>query len=754
MDDFRGQEHAILAALGINWHGSRKVSGKMRCPFPHHEDVHPSWRWSESGRSDGRPGWICSCGAGDILDAVEAMGRAHGLIACKDWARDAIGAQPARKSTAKSPKTGEQSRESSPAQSYQPANQPPTLAQLCHARWRRPSAVYLYHDADELIAEVRARYDHEGGGKDVIPWSFDGARWVPRQMPGKRPLYRLPALLADPFSPVLFVEGESRKHERALELFGDHVVTSCSGGCTAAKGMDFAPIAGRSVVIWPDNDEPGRKHADDVARLALAAGASEVRVVDVPRDWPQAWDLGDEPPSDSVDLREMLDEAQLWQPQSDSFDEARQNAADSCLFGARSCEIDADVSESVSHESFSGFETQAVPMSKASVRQEAEIIPFSTLSSAAVSPTRQDKAAPASKFKLTRFRDIKPVLSGMWLIKGLLPARGLCTVFGEPGCGKSFLTLDMALHVAAGRDYAGRKVKQARVVYIAAEGQGGFRNRVMEAAKLLDLGADLQFDLIEVAPNLGVQDGDAAELIAAIEAQSEPGDSPVGAIVIDTTSQTMGGQNENLEGMATFIVNANSISAHFACLSIAIHHVGKSDTQTPRGWSGLHGANDAEIKVSGLENPHGALICKQKDGEPNWSFQFNLNRAEVGVDEDGDVVTTCTVETLDTPIQAAAPSKTTGQRLPRRQREFDTAFTEALLASGVDYYIDGDGPMVRAIYVHQIRSHFAKRWATDEQDKRARQKKTSDAFKSTLKTLPPKYHTRTEADGERIWRTS
>lgn len=369
---------------------------------------------------------------------------------------------------------------------------------------------------------------------------------------------------------------------------------------------------------------------------------------------------------------------------------------------------------------------------------------------------RHKSQAAASKFKLTRFRDIEPVLSGMWLIKGLLPSRGLCTVFGEPGCGKSFLTLDMVLHVAAGLDYAGRKTKQARIVYIAAEGQGGFRNRIIEAAKALNLDGSTQFDLIEVAPNLGVKNSDAAELIKAIEDQAEDGDSPVGAVVIDTASQTMGGENENLEGMATFIVNANAIAAHFQCLSVALHHVGKSDTQTPRGWSGLHGANDTEIKVTGLENPHGAKIMKQKDGETGLSFQFNLHRVEIGNDDDGDAVTTCIVEKLDTPAlqSASANQKEVGKpRVSRSQREFDAAFNEALLASGEDYRIDGDGPMVRAVYVHQIRQHFAKRWATDEQDKKARAKKTGNVFRATLKALPPKYHTRGEEDGERIWRT-
>src|SRR5208337_1582957 len=109
-----------------------------------------------------------------------------------------------------------------------------------------------------------------------------------------------------------------------------------------------------------------------------------------------------------------------------------------------------------------------------------------------------------AKFPLIRYGDIKPVLTGQWLIKKLLPARGLCVVYGPPGCGKSFLTLHAVLHVASGKDYAALKTRQARVVYVAAEGQGAFRKRVRAAGDALGLDeTTLQFDLVEVVPNLG-----------------------------------------------------------------------------------------------------------------------------------------------------------------------------------------------------------------------------------------------------------
>ena len=69
----------------------------------------------------------------------------------------------------------------------------------------------------------------------------------------------------------------------------------------------------------------------------------------------------------------------------------------------------------------------------------------------------KDYGPPPKTFEVIRYRNIKPTLSGQWIIKGLVPARGLMTIFGEPGCGKSFFVLDMAMHIAAPLDYLGRQ---------------------------------------------------------------------------------------------------------------------------------------------------------------------------------------------------------------------------------------------------------------------------------------------------------
>ena len=50
--------------------------------------------------------------------------------------------------------------------------------------------------------------------------------------------------------------------------------------------------------------------------------------------------------------------------------------------------------------------------------------------------------------------------------------------FGDSGSGKTFLALDLACHVAAGRTWFGRRVEQRGVLYFAIEGGHGITNRI------------------------------------------------------------------------------------------------------------------------------------------------------------------------------------------------------------------------------------------------------------------------------------
>ncbi len=80
-----------------------------------------------------------------------------------------------------------------------------------------------------------------------------------------------------------------------------------------------------------------------------------------------------------------------------------------------------------------------------------------------------------------------------------------------------------------------------------------------------------------------------------------------------------------------------------------IHHSGKDQTKGARGWSGLRAAADAEIEIT--RDPHGpqrvATITKMKDGLDNVEYGFKLDVVNLGVDADGEAVTSCVVVPTD-----------------------------------------------------------------------------------------------------------
>jgi hypothetical protein len=74
------------------------------------------------------------------------------------------------------------------------------------------------------------------------------------------------------------------------------LATTSAGGAAAAGKSDWSALRGRRAVILPDADEAGEKYAADVARLCVAAGAAEVRILrlaDHAPDLPEGGDLAD-----------------------------------------------------------------------------------------------------------------------------------------------------------------------------------------------------------------------------------------------------------------------------------------------------------------------------------------------------------------------------------------------------------------------------------------------------------------------------
>ena len=227
---------------------------------------------------------------------------------------------------------------------------------------------------------------------------------------------------------------------------------------------------------------------------------------------------------------------------------------------------------------------------------------------------------------------------GDWLIKGVLPQADIAVLFGASGSGKSFVGIDLLAAIAQGIPWRGLKTKKGRALIIAAEGGGGVGKRFEAYCRHHNINADdLDVGIIVAPPNFMLKE-DITELVKAVAAA---GGADV--IMVDTYAQVTPGANENAaEDMGLALANARALAEATGALVILVHHSGKDAHRGSRGWSGIKAAADAEIEVIKHENGAREIrITKMTDGEDGLSWGCKLEIIEVGMDDDGDLITSC-----------------------------------------------------------------------------------------------------------------
>jgi hypothetical protein len=261
---------------------------------------------------------------------------------------------------------------------------------------------------------------------------------------------------------------------------------------------------------------------------------------------------------------------------------------------------------------------------------------------------------PASQ---SRFAPVVPNLTAprpKWIVKHILPEKALAVIYGRWGTGKSSLAIELGVHVARGIPWHGRKVKQGAVVYIASENAHGFRMRV--EALLREQGVTLddlcgRFLEITGRPHL-LRPDQVQELINELKMLG-----PISLIVVDTLARAAAGADENAaKEMGVAVENCQSIMNATGATVALVHHEGKDSARGMRGSSALPAAADTEIileRPDDEKNFRTARLGKQRDGADYCAlFDFELKVVELGVDEDGENITSTVVHEVTPPESA------------------------------------------------------------------------------------------------------
>ena len=254
-----------------------------------------------------------------------------------------------------------------------------------------------------------------------------------------------------------------------------------------------------------------------------------------------------------------------------------------------------------------------------------------------------------------------------WRVKGLIPEIGSGILAARRGAGKTFVAIDIAYALARLKTYIGKNiVGNVGTLWIAKEAPGQIPLRLRG---LPDEPGQWPFRYIKTCPRLLDGKGRANirsvdDIIATVKVASdemiERFGMPVGFVAIDTMRKAAGygDRGENDPSQTGNVMQALSdIAVETRSFVLGVDHMGHDTSRGARG--GTSKEDDADL-VLYLDGEHGKgtmIVEKVRDGIDSIGVEYECVVVELGLDQDGDPVTTCRVE-LGDPKQAERSERT------------------------------------------------------------------------------------------------
>ena len=209
-----------------------------------------------------------------------------------------------------------------------------------------------------------------------------------------------------------------------------------------------------------------------------------------------------------------------------------------------------------------------------------------------------------------------------WLIEGLLHLDSASWMIAEPGSYKSFVALDWAGHVGAGKPWLGRYSARGPVVYMVAEGAGGMGPRIRAwEQRNGPMAAEVRFLPVPV------QAAREDHWAALVEACRRLGPS---LIILDTQARITVGLNENDNSeMGTFVEAIEALRRATGACVLTVHHLGRGG-QHARGASAIDGAQDTELRLTRTADRRVVLVTdKSKNAADDVRVELELFLTEL-----------------------------------------------------------------------------------------------------------------------------
>jgi hypothetical protein len=277
------------------------------------------------------------------------------------------------------------------------------------------------------------------------------------------------------------------------------------------------------------------------------------------------------------------------------------------------------------------------------------------------------------------------------VIDGLITVGDKSVLGGASQSGKSFLAIHMAMCIATGMSFFGRKIlTPGLVIYQAGEGGRGIKKRFRAWRQHFGVKKDQRVPvyILQSKVDIHSHEGDTAKLIAEIQGIERLYGMPAIGLFVDTLQKAQGMADENSgRDMGTVMANVDRIAAAVpGCHVCLVHHMNAGGTKL-RGHTSVYAGVDQVILVT--KDPESKLrtatLDKQKDDEDGAKINFELMQVEIGRRAvDGIPITSCVALELGGKLELRVAGKYSERtvNLTSQQKNILTALKEALAEHG------------------------------------------------------------------------
>ncbi len=249
-----------------------------------------------------------------------------------------------------------------------------------------------------------------------------------------------------------------------------------------------------------------------------------------------------------------------------------------------------------------------------------------------------------SRKRFLNLEDLSRLPRPVWAIEGVFERNSLVMLAGPSKSFKSFLAIDWALCLAAGRKWCNKLTHPSKVLYVLGEGKSSLLKR-LEAwmvhynpsaaeKELLDSNFRVSWEVPQLASKTSVDN-----MLAQLNTE---GFTPE-VIVIDTFARSFEGLDENSsKDTGLWIASADRLR-QLGYTVIFLHHTNKNTEfgVTYRGSTAIMGAMDTAmtmVRDSNAPNQCVVTITKQKDHEEGPPMRFTRVIVSAPGDPEGSLV--------------------------------------------------------------------------------------------------------------------